>query len=691
MNTTRIYVDADACPVKDEIYRVAIRHGLPVSVVAGNFIRVPQDPLIERIAAGSGMDAADDWIAERAGKGDIVITSDIPLASRCVKSGAEVIAPNGKPFTEQSIGMTLAVRNLMTDLRSSGEVTGGPKSYSPRDRSAFLSALDQTIRRIQRQRAQQPAPRPGLNRTMAPPLIQLKDIRLTFGGTPLLSGVELSVSSGERVCLIGRNGSGKSTLLKIAAGLVEPDGGSRFVQPGATIRYLPQEPDFGDHKTTLAYVEAGLGPGDDHYQARYLVEQLGLTGDEDPAHVSGGEARRAALARVLAPSPDILLLDEPTNHLDLPTIEWLEGELESRRCALVIISHDRRFLSNLSRSTAWLDRGQIRQIDRGFSAFEAWRDEVLAEEERDQHKLDRKIVNEEHWLRYGVSGRRKRNVKRLGNLHALRDQRRNYRGATGNANLAAAEADKSGKLVIEAKNIAKAYGDRTIVDGFSIRVQRGDRIGIVGPNGAGKTTLIEMLTGGSPPDSGTIRLGANIEMATLDQHRESLDPKSTLAEALTGGRGDHVMVGGKPKHVVSYMKDFLFAQEQMRTPLEVLSGGERGRLMLARALAKPSNLLVLDEPTNDLDLETLDVLEEMLGDYEGTVILISHDRDFLDRVVTSVIVPEGNGRWIEYAGGYTDMLAQRGEDLAREAANVRPSRKRRKPGLPPPPRRQSAG
>src|SRR5438445_2807975 len=505
---------------------------------------------------------------------------------------------------------------------------------------------------------------------MAPPLIQLKDIALTFGGTPLLSGVELSVSSAERVCLIGRNGSGKSTLLKIAAGLVEPDSGSRFVQPGATIRYLPQEPDFGDHKPTLAYVEAGLAPGDDQHQARYLLEQLGLSGDENPANLSGGEARRAALACVLAPSPDILLLDEPTNHLDLSTIEWLEKELESRRSALVIISHDRRFLSNLSRSTAWLDRGQIKQIDRGFSAFEAWRDEVLAEEERDQHKLDRKIVNEEHWLRYGVSGRRKRNVKRLGNLHALRDQRRTYRGATGNANLAAAEADKSGKLVIEAKKLAKAFGERKIVEGFSTRVQRGDRIGIVGPNGAGKTTLVHLLIGNDPPDSGTIRLGANIEMATLDQHRESLDPKSTLAEALTGGRGDHVMVGGKSKHVVGYMKDFLFAQEQMRTPLEVLSGGERGRLMLARALAKPSNLLVLDEPTNDLDLETLDVLEEMLGDYEGTVILISHDRDFLDRVVTSVIVPEGDGRWIEYAGGYTDMLAQRGEDLAREAPNM---------------------
>jgi ATP-binding cassette subfamily F protein uup len=518
-------------------------------------------------------------------------------------------------------------------------------------------------------------------RDMAPPLIQLKDIALTFGGTPLLSGVELSVSAEERVCLIGRNGSGKSTLLKIAAGLVEPDRGSRFVQPGVTIRYLPQEPDFAGHATTLAYVEAGLGPGGDHYQARYVLQQLDLRGDEDPAQLSGGEARRAALARALAPSPDILLLDEPTNHLDLTTIEWLESELDSRRSALVIISHDRRFLSNLSRSTAWLDRGQIRQIDRGFGAFEAWRDEVLAEEEREQHKLDRKIVNEEHWLRYGVSGRRKRNVKRLGNLQALRRERREYRGTTGTANLTAAEAEKSGKLVIEAKNIGRTYGDRKIVDGFSIRVQRGDRVGIVGPNGAGKTTLIEMLTGANPPDTGTVRFGANIEMATLDQHRESLDPKSTLAEALTGGRGDHVMVGGKPKHVVGYMKDFLFAQEQMRTPLEVLSGGERGRLMLARALAKSSNLLVLDEPTNDLDLETLDVLEEMLGDYEGTVILISHDRDFLDRVVTSVIVPEGDGRWIEYAGGYTDMLAQRGADLKREA--VKPAAVEREKAAPP--------
>ena len=505
---------------------------------------------------------------------------------------------------------------------------------------------------------------------MAPPLIQLKDIALTFGGTPLLEGVELSVSAGERVCLVGRNGSGKSTLLKMAAGLIESDRGTRFLQPGATVRYLPQEPDFGDLTTTLAYVEAGLGPGDDRHQARFLLEQLGLTGDEDPARLSGGEARRAALARVLAPDPDILLLDEPTNHLDLTTIEWLEQDLLERRAALVLISHDRRFLANLSRSTIWLDRGQTRRIERGFSAFEAWRDEVLAEEERDQHKLGRKIVAEEHWLRYGVSGRRKRNVRRLGALQALREARRSFRAAAGNAALTAAAADRSGAQVIEADRISKSYDGRSIVGDFSIRIQRGDRIGIVGPNGSGKTTLINLMTGALAPDAGTVRLGANLAMATLDQHRESLDPTMTVAAALTGGHGDTVMIGGQAKHVVGYMKDFLFAPEQARTPLGVLSGGERGRLMLAQALAKPSNVLVLDEPTNDLDLETLDVLEEMLGDYAGTVILISHDRDFLDRVVNAVIAPEGGGRWVEYAGGYSDMLAQRGQDLTREPGKL---------------------
>jgi ATP-binding cassette subfamily F protein uup len=367
---------------------------------------------------------------------------------------------------------------------------------------------------------------------------------------------------------------------------------------------------------------------------------------------------------VLAPAPDILLLDEPTNHLDLPTIEWLEAKLGELRTALVLISHDRRFLQNLSRSTVWLDRGKTRRIEVGFGAFEAWRDEQLAEEELNQHKLDRKIEAEQHWLRYGVTGRRKRNVRRLGALQALRQERRDYRGAAGKAVINAAQAEKSGALVIEAKGIGKSFGTRKIVEGFSTRVMRGDRIGVVGPNGSGKTTLVNLLTGVLVPDSGVVRLGANLQMATLDQGRESLNPNWTLSEALTGGHGDTVTIAGQPKHFIGYMRDFLFPPEQARTPLRVLSGGERGRLMLARALAKPSNLLVLDEPTNDLDLETLDVIEEMLGDYVGTVILISHDRDFLDRVVNAVIVPEKDGHWAEYAGGYSDMLAQRGADLA---------------------------
>ena len=496
------------------------------------------------------------------------------------------------------------------------------------------------------------------------PLIQLRDIALTFGGTPLLTNAELQVSANERVCLVGRNGSGKSTLLKITAGMIEPDKGTVFTQPGATIRYLPQEPDFSGHATTLSYVQDGLAPGDDDYQAQYLLEQLGLTGHEDPAHLSGGEARRAALARVLAPSPDILLLDEPTNHLDLTTIEWLETELKSRRSALVIISHDRRFLDNLTRVTVWLDRGKTRRLEVGFKDFETRRDEILAEEELEQHKLDRKIAAEEHWVRYGVTARRKRNVRRMADLQDLRKDRNDYRGSVGKAEITAAEAEKTGTLVIEAKHISKAFDDRPIVSDFSTRIKRADRIGIVGPNGSGKTTLLSLLTGTLAPDSGTVRLGTNIEMATLEQDRDSLNPEWTLAEALTDGKGDTVSIGGQTKHVVGYMKDFLFSPEQIRTQLRALSGGERGRVMLARALARPSNVLVLDEPTNDLDLETLDVLEETLSDYTGTVILISHDRDFLDRVVSSVIVPEGNGRWNEYAGGYSDMLKQRGADIA---------------------------
>ncbi|MHB2167343.1 ABC-F family ATP-binding cassette domain-containing protein [Alsobacter sp. R-9] len=502
----------------------------------------------------------------------------------------------------------------------------------------------------------------------APPLLLLQDVRLTFGGTPLITGADLSVSPGERLCLVGRNGSGKSTLLRIAAGLVEPDAGTRFLQPGATVRYLPQEPDIGAASTTLAYVEAGLGPGDDPYRARYLLEELGLTGDENPARLSGGEARRAALARVLAPEPDILLLDEPTNHLDLPAIEWLENEIRGLRSALVLISHDRRFLETLSRATVWLDRGRTRRMEQGFAQFEAWRDEVLAQEELEAHKLDRKIVAEEHWVRYGVTARRKRNVRRMAELASLRQERAGRRRAQGSVRLSVSEGDVSGKLVVEAERIAKRYGDTPVVDDFSIRILRGDRVGLVGPNGAGKTTLVKLLTSQLAPDSGMVRHGANLQMVTLDQSRDSLDPDVGLAETLTGGRGDTIEVAGQRKHVMSYMKDFLFQPEQARTPVGVLSGGERGRLVLAKALAQPSNLLVLDEPTNDLDLETLDLLQETLADYPGTVILVSHDRDFLDRVVTSVIVSEGKGRWQEYAGGYSDMVAQRGEGVTAKAA-----------------------
>ena len=495
---------------------------------------------------------------------------------------------------------------------------------------------------------------------MAAPILILQDVALTFGGTPLLTAADLIVDDGDRIALVGRNGSGKSTLLKIAAGLIEPDRGERTLRGGATVRYLPQEPDLSGFETTLAFVEAGLAPGDEAYRAAYLLNELGLTGEESPKSLSGGEARRAALARALAPGPDLLMLDEPTNHLDLPAIAWLEAEIRRMKSALVLISHDRRFLDTLTSATVWLDRGATRRLDRGFAHFEDWRDTVLEEEERDRHKLDRKIAAEEHWMRYGVTARRKRNMRRVGELADLRQQKRDARRTTGTVAITVTEAEKSGKLVIEAAGVSKSYGPRAIVRDFSVRVARGDRIGIVGPNGAGKTTLINLLTGAIAPDEGSIRLGANLAMVTLDQRREALDPDTSLADTLTGGGTDGVMVGGQPRHVVSYMKDFLFAPEQARTAVSALSGGERGRLMLARALAKPSNLLVLDEPTNDLDLETLDLLQDMIANYPGTVILVSHDRDFLDRTVTSTIGWEGDGAWQEYAGGYSDMVAQRG-------------------------------
>ena len=498
---------------------------------------------------------------------------------------------------------------------------------------------------------------------MAPPILKLDDISLSFGGTPLLAGAGLQVEPGDRISLVGRNGSGKSTLMKIAAGLVEAQSGEVFRHPSATIRYLHQQPDFDGYETVAAYAESGLGPSDDPYRVTYLLEHLGLTGAEHPSSLSGGEARRAALARVMAPEPDILLLDEPTNHLDLPTIEWLEGELASSRSALVVISHDRRFLEKVSNATVWLDRGQSRRLNRGFAHFEAWRDEVLEAEELEQHKLGKAIEREEHWLRYGVTARRKRNMRRLGELHDMRSRHRGHKGPQGSVQATLSDAQDSGKLVIEAEKIAKSYGERVIVAPFSLRVHRGDCIGLVGPNGAGKTTLLKMLTGELAPDSGTVKLGTNLEIATLDQRREDLNLDDTLAHYLTDGRGETLLVNGEQRHVTGYMKEFLFQPEQARTPIRNLSGGERARLMLARILSRPTNLLILDEPTNDLDIETLDLLQEIVAGFQGTVILVSHDRDFLDRTVTSTIAPANpaapDGRWIEYAGGYSDMMTQR--------------------------------
>jgi len=506
---------------------------------------------------------------------------------------------------------------------------------------------------------------------MAPPLLTLRDIHLTFGSTPLLCGAELAVHERERLCLVGRNGSGKSTLLKVAAGLVEADEGERFFQPGTTVEYLPQEPDLSGFETVAGYVESGFGEGTDPHRATLYLQALQLTGREQVAHLSGGEARRAALVRTLALEPDILLLDEPTNHLDMPAIEWLEGELSSLRSALVLISHDRRFLDNLSRTTLWIDRGRCKLLDKGFSHFEEWRDRLLAQEELDAHKLDRKIVREEHWVTHGVSGRRKRNMKRLGDLAGLRKQRAERMKPVGDVSATVAAADVSGKLVARVESISKAFDGRLLVKDFSTRIARGERLGIVGPNGAGKTTLVNLLTGALQPDKGTVKEGANIQMLVVDQKRSALDPETSVKDALTGGGSDLVRIGDTTKHVMAYMKDFLFLPEQAGTPLHVLSGGERGRLSLAMQLRHPSNLLVLDEPTNDLDLETLDLLQEMIADYDGTVIVVSHDRDFLDRICTSVVAPQGGGIWVEYAGGYSDMLLQRdGTPFAARAAGA---------------------
>jgi ATP-binding cassette subfamily F protein uup len=492
-----------------------------------------------------------------------------------------------------------------------------------------------------------------------PPLLTLRAISLAYGATPLLDAADLSVAPGERICLVGRNGSGKSSLLKIAAGLIAPDAGERYVHPAARVTYLAQEVNFSGAKTAHDYVTALADPADTDNVVAQLLDALGLDPDLETASASGGEARRIALAAALAAKPDLLLLDEPTNHLDLPAIEWLENQLRRYSGALIFVSHDRRFLERLSTATVWLDRGRLRRLDENFAAFEAWRDQVLDEEEVERHKLARKIVREEHWMHGGVTARRKRNVRRVRELAVLRSELRNAASRPDDARMAVATADGAGKRVIDAEGLHIEIDGRTLVTALDLRITRGERIGLVGANGTGKTTLLQCLIGSRSPDRGRMTLGTGLEIAYIAQQRDELDPSTTVADALTGGRGDHVVVNGSARHVASYLKDFLFKPEQTRTPLGVLSGGERARLMLARAFTQASNLLVLDEPTNDLDLETLDVLQELVAGYDGTVLLVSHDRDFLDRTVTRIVAAEGAGRWVVYAGGYSDMMAQR--------------------------------
>ncbi|MDE3121202.1 MAG: ATP-binding cassette domain-containing protein [Paracoccaceae bacterium] len=513
------------------------------------------------------------------------------------------------------------------------------------------------------------------------PLLQLSGISLTFGGNPVFDGLDLVVQPGDRLALVGRNGSGKSTLMKVMAGLVEADAGARVVPPGIHVGYMEQDPDLSGFATLGDYAGSALAP-EEAYRVAMAAEGLSFNPDQPVATASGGERRRAALAKLLAEAPELMLLDEPTNHLDIAAIQWLERELSETRAAFVVISHDRAFLRALSRATLWIDRGTVRRREAGFDGFEDWRDRIWAEEDEARHKLDRKIKAEARWAVEGISARRKRNMGRVRALQALRAERAAQIRRQGTAAMELDAGSQSGKLVIEAAGISKTYGSKVILRDFSLRILRGDRVAFVGPNGVGKTTLLKMLTGEVLPDAGHVRLGTNLQIAVFDQTRAQLDPEASLWENLTGdpqmrvsGQADQVMVRGTPRHVVGYLKDFLFDERQARAPVRSLSGGEKARLLLARLMARESNLLILDEPTNDLDVETLDLLQDILGEYPGTVLLVSHDRDFIDRVASTTVAMEGDGRAIVYAGGWTDYRAQRGEDAAPApvAAKARPA------------------
>ena len=490
---------------------------------------------------------------------------------------------------------------------------------------------------------------------MKPPVLALKDVRLADGPKMLFDGVDLAVEPRSRACLVGRNGAGKSTLLKILAGQIAADEGERTVQPSIRIAYVPQEPDISG-ETLLDYVIAG---GAEPHRGEAALELFGIDPTKPTQGLSGGEIRRTALARAFAEEPDVILLDEPTNHLDILAIETLEAELANTRAALVIVSHDRAFLERVTNRCFWLEHRRVRRLEKGFAAFDEWVERILAAEAEEGRRLDKQLEKEEYWLRRGVTGRRARNEGRRRALMELRKTKvERMREVRGDLSMGLASSGLSGQRVAEVKNIAKAFGDRTLVKDFSTRILRGDRVAIVGPNGAGKTTLVKLLLGELPPDSGSVNLGVNLEIAYIDQGRVDLKPEVMLRDVLTPLGGDQVMVRGQPKHVAAYAKEFLFTDNQLRQPVRSLSGGERNRLLLARALATPANLLVLDEPTNDLDMDTLDLLEDLLADYEGTLILVSHDRDFVDRLATSTIALDGHGKVVETPGGWQDFLSQ---------------------------------
>ncbi len=453
--------------------------------------------------------------------------------------------------------------------------------------------------------------------------------------------------------------------MKVMAGLVEADKGYRVIPPGVTVGYMEQDPDFSMYETLGDFALSGLDMSE-HYKVEIAAEGLKFDPDRPVKTASGGERRRAALAKLMAESPELMLLDEPTNHLDIEAISWLEDTLRESRNSFVVISHDRAFLTALTRATLWIDRGAVRRLEQGFGSFEAWRDKTWEEEDDQRHKLNRKIKAEARWAVEGISARRKRNQGRVRALGELRAERASQINRQSTAAMAFDSGQKSGAKVIEAKNLDLAFGSLELLKDFSLTVQRKDRVAIVGPNGVGKTTLIKTLLGEQAPDGGTVKLGTNLQIAVFDQGRTKLDPNLSLWEALTSdpsmavsGSSDQIMVRGTPKHVVGYLKEFLFADEQMRAPVRSLSGGEKARLLLARLMAQESNLLILDEPTNDLDIETLDLLQDVLGEYDGTVLIVSHDRDFLDRVATTTIALEEGGRATVYAGGWSDYQAQK--------------------------------